>query len=30
MRVFAVQFNPEDENVFVSGGWDDTIQVKKI
>ncbi|XP_057295816.1 uncharacterized WD repeat-containing protein alr3466-like [Hydractinia symbiolongicarpus] len=26
MRVFAVQFNPEDKNVFVSGGWDDTIQ----
>ena len=27
MRVFSLQFNPSDDNVFVSGGWDDTIQV---
>lgn len=26
MRVFSVQFNPWDDHVFVSGGWDDTIQ----
>ena len=28
MRVFSVQFNPWDDHVFVSGGWDDTIQVR--
>lgn len=27
MRVFVVQFQPNDDNVFVSGGWDDTVQV---
>lgn len=26
MRVFVVQFHPNDDNVFVSGGWDDSIQ----
>lgn len=26
MRIFVVQFHPDDNNVFVSGGWDDTIQ----
>ena len=26
MRVFALQYHPLDENVFVSGGWDNTIQ----
>ena len=27
MRVFVVKFQPFDSNVFVSGGWDDTLQV---
>ena len=27
MRIFAVQFHPYDHNIFVSGGWDDTVQV---
>lgn len=27
MRVFVVEYNPHDDHVFVSGGWDDTIQV---
>ena len=27
MRVFSLQFSPQDDDVFVSGGWDDTIQV---
>ena len=27
MRVFVVQFQPDNPNVFVSGGWDDTVQV---
>jgi len=27
MRIFSVQYNPHDDHVFVSGGWDDTIQV---
>lgn len=26
-RVFAVQYTPGDDNVFLSGGWDDTVQV---
>eukprot|EP00795_Rhopilema_esculentum_P015498 gene15498-6755_t len=26
MRVFVVQFQPDNPNVFVSGGWDDTVQ----
>jgi len=26
MRVFVVKFQPFDSNVFVSGGWDDTLQ----
>nr|XP_032800934.1 protein will die slowly-like [Petromyzon marinus] len=25
-RVFAVQWHPESENVFLSGGWDNTVQ----
>ena len=28
MRVFAVRFSPQDQSIFVSGGWDDTVQVK--
>ena len=27
MRVFVVKFQPFDSNMFVSGGWDDTLQV---
>lgn len=27
MRVFAIQVHPHDNNIFVSGGWDDTVQV---
>lgn len=27
-RVFAVSFHPERETQFISGGWDNTIQVK--
>ncbi|KAG1707062.1 hypothetical protein DVH05_026258 [Phytophthora capsici] len=26
-RVFSIKFVPEDENVIVSGGWDNTIQI---
>ncbi len=26
-RVFAIQYHPHYQNVFVSGGWDDTVQV---
>jgi len=26
MRVFSLQYHPQDDNLFVSGGWDDTIQ----
>ncbi|XP_047142236.1 dynein assembly factor with WD repeat domains 1 isoform X1 [Hydra vulgaris] len=26
MRVFSVQYHPYDNHVFVSGGWDDTVQ----
>ena len=26
-RVFAVQYNPNHPHVFISGGWDDTVQV---
>lgn len=26
MRVFALQYHPQDDQVFVSGGWDNTIQ----
>ncbi|GMH84844.1 hypothetical protein TL16_g10044 [Triparma laevis f. inornata] len=26
-RVFAVKFHPNDHNVLISGGWDNTIQV---
>lgn len=25
-RVFAVQFHPSDPHVFLTGGWDDTVQ----
>ena len=27
-RVFAVQYHPHYPNTFISGGWDDTVQVK--
>lgn len=26
-RVFAIQYHPVDPHVFVTGGWDDTVQV---
>ena len=26
-RVFSLKFNPSDENLIVSGGWDNTVQV---
>ena len=26
-RIFSVKFHPEDENLLLSGGWDNTIQV---
>lgn len=26
-RVFAVRYIPEEDYIFVSAGWDDTIQV---
>jgi COMPASS component SWD3 len=26
-RVFSVKFSPADENVIVSGGWDNTLQI---
>ena len=26
-RVFSVKFHPEDPNVLLSGGWDNTIQI---
>ena len=28
MRVFVTQYVPGDDNVFVTAGWDDTVQVK--
>ncbi|XP_014226448.1 general transcriptional corepressor tupA-like [Trichogramma pretiosum] len=27
MRVYAVKFNPADDNVFMSGGWDNTVKI---
>ena len=27
LRVLCVKHHPFDENVFVSGGWDDTVQI---
>ena len=27
LRVFALQYNPNHPHVFISGGWDDTVQV---
>jgi len=29
-RVYVVQFHPRDQNIFLSGGWDDTVQVRKL
>ena len=29
-RVFSVQYTPGQDNEFLSGGWDDTVQVIKI
>lgn len=26
-RVFALQYNPNHPHIFISGGWDDTVQV---
>ena len=26
-RIFAVRYNTEDENIIISGGWDNTIQI---
>jgi len=26
-RVFSLKFNPDDDNMIVSGGWDNTVQV---
>lgn len=26
-RVFSVKFDKDDENLLVSGGWDNTIQI---
>ena len=26
-RIFAIKFNPEDPNILVSGGWDNTVKV---
>lgn len=25
MRIFALQYHPDDPHVFISGGWDDTV-----
>lgn len=27
-RVFSLKFNPDDPNIIVSGGWDNTVQVR--
>lgn len=29
-RIFSVQYTPGQDNEFLSGGWDDTVQVIKI
>lgn len=29
-RVFTVKFNPNDQNVICSGGWDNTVQIYDI
>jgi len=29
-RVFCVKFNPLDNNMLVSGGWDNTVQIYDI
>ena len=29
-RVFSVQYTPGQDNEFLSGGWDDTVQVIKM
>lgn len=29
-RVFSVQFTPGQDDEFLSGGWDDTVQVIKM
>lgn len=29
-RVFSIKFNPEDENILLSGGWDNTVQIWDI
>ena len=27
-RVFSLKFDPSDDNTIVSGGWDNTVQVR--
>ena len=29
-RVFSVQYTPGQDDEFLSGGWDDTVQVIKM
>jgi COMPASS component SWD3 len=29
-RVFSIKFNPDDENILLSGGWDNTVQIWDI
>ena len=29
-RVYCVKFNPDDENILVTGGWDQTVKVWDI
>ena len=29
-RIFALKFNPIDENVLCSAGWDNTVQVNDL
>ncbi len=28
MRIFSVMYLPNDDHIFLSGGWDDTMQVR--
>lgn len=30
MRVYSVKFHPHNDNVLISGGWDDTLQVSLL
>ena len=29
-RIFALKYHPDDNNVFVSGGWDNALKVRPI